>query len=310
MSKKKNQKVQVLPRRPGDVDSIILWGFETRVQLIAEIALGTQNTGTGKSGKEEKMPEFLRLVGSDWKADKDAIVDYMRAEVWEWWQSFPQRDLLNLLYRRDAKHREESGPSDGRRRPTHSEGLQVARPMLADIQNTGHLDSEWESRSVSLTLALLLMSPIGVCDMDTLQEYIERSEESRAYFDALVSFCEELVSRGDAIPRPAARWQQSVAGGRRQRPAKKPRKAHRPTNPAFLLRDIQVRFVIRILGDVGVKPRGEEVSGCRIVSEATGIPEETVIKIWKGRNESFSSQMRKHWKAIYERNGPFHPTKN
>ena len=153
------------------------------------------------------------------------------------------------------------------------------------------------------------MSPIGVCDMDTLQEYIERSEESRAYFDALVRYCEELESRGEKIPRPAAGFQQSVASGRRYRPAMKPRKSHRPTNPAFLLRNVQVQYVIRILRDVGVKPMGN-VSGCRIVSEATGIPEDTVIKIWKGRNKPFSYQMNKYWKAIDGRHGPFHPTKN
>lgn len=302
--------MQVLPRGPRDVDSIILWSIRTRLRLVREIARDSQNPGTGKSGKEEEMPEFLRFVGSDWKADEDDIVGYMRAEVWEWWQSFPECDLLNQLFRRTHLRKKKSGSKDGWRFPTHSEGLKVARPMLADIQKTGPLDSEWESKSLSTVLALLLLSPIGVCDLDTLQEYIERSEESRAYFDALVLYCEELDSRSEEIPRPAAGWRHAAGSGRRQRPAMKLRKSHRPVNPAFVLRNIQIQYVIRILREVGVKPRGEEVSGCRIVAEAAGIPEGTVIKIWKGRKKPFSYQMNEYWKAIDERNGPFHPTKN
>ncbi len=309
MSKKENRRRPIIPRVSADVDSIILWSIQTRLPLVREIARNCQESRTGKSGKVEALSDVLQFVGSDLKADEDTIVDCMRAEVWEWWRSFPEDDLLTQLYHRTKERKKKSASKDDQRFPTHSEGLRVARPMLADIPKTAPLDSEWESQSVSITLALLLMSPIGVCDMDTLQEYIERSGESRAYFDALVRFCEELESRGEKIPHPAAVFQQSVARGRRQRPAMKPRKAHRPINPAFLLLSVQVQYVIRILQDVGVKPTGE-ISGCRIVADATGIPEGTVIKVWKGRKKPFSSQMNKYWKAIAERHGPFHPTKN
>ena len=309
MSKKENLRRRIIPRVPGDVDSIILWSIRTRLRLVRQIARNSQRPSTGKSGKVEGLSDFLQFVGSNLKADEDTIMDYMRAEVWEWWRSFPDDDALTKLYQRTKERKKKSGSKDDQRFPTHSEGLRVARPMLADIPNTAPLDSEWESKSVSITLALLLMSPIGVCDMDTLQEYIECSEESRAYFDTLVRYCEGLESRGEKIPRPAAGFQQSVASGLRYRPAMKPRKSHRPTNPAFLLRNVQVQYVIRILSDVRVKPTGD-ISGCRIVADATGIPEDTVLKIWKGRNKPFSYQMNKYWKAIDERHGPFHPTKN
>ena len=308
MSKKGNWKVQLLPRVVTDVDSIILWGIGTRLQLIREIACGIQNPGIGKPRKEEGMPEFLRLVASDWKADGEAVVEYMRAEVRNWWQDFTERELLSRLYRRAALRMAESGPLDARRPPSHEEGLRVAKPLLDDIQKRGPLDSEWESASVSTILALLLLPPIGVHSQDTLLEYIERSEDSRAYFDALGRIYKELDSRGEAIPRPLFGWQQGVDGGRRRRPAMKPRPSHRPVNPAFLLSNVQILFTIAILQVVGVKPRGRDLSGCRIVSEATGIPEETVITIWKQRNKPFASQMQKHWKAIAERNGPFHST--
>lgn len=88
----------------------------------------------------------------------------------------------------------------------------------------------------------------------------------------------------------------------------KPRPSHRPVNPAHLLRNVQILFTIAVLQVVGVKPRARDVSGCHIVSEAACIPEDTVITVWKQRNKPFASQMRKHWKAIAERNGPFHST--
>ena len=54
-----------------------------------------------------------------------------------------------------------------------------------------------------------------------------------------------------------------------------------PSITAFLVRDIHIQFAIEVLRRVGVKPRGSNVSGCRMVSEALGLGEDTVRRIWK-----------------------------
>ena len=87
----------------------------------------------------------------------------------------------------------------------------------------------------------------------------------------------------------------------------KPLPPHRPANPAQLPRDIHIQFAIEVLDRVGVRPRGSLVSGCRIVSEASGIPEGTVERIWKACSwrASFVPEMQKYSKAIAERTGLF-----
>ena len=54
-----------------------------------------------------------------------------------------------------------------------------------------------------------------------------------------------------------------------------------------------------------------ELSDSGIVPKALGLSEDTVTRIWKGRiwkEGAFEDVMRKHSKAIAERNGPFHTT--
>ena len=167
------------------------------------------------------MKRILRSLGRDWKAEEEDIVDYMRSEVREWWQDFPERQLLTSLYRRAALRRAECGPPDSRRRPDHQEGLRIATPLLADIPDTDRFDSEWESEAVSEVLAALLLPPIRVRSPGALRQYIERSEASRAYFGALERMAEKLDSRGEVIPGPLDMWRAKAAGGLRRRPARR-----------------------------------------------------------------------------------------
>ncbi len=88
----------------------------------------------------------------------------------------------------------------------------------------------------------------------------------------------------------------------------KPIPPHRPANPAQLKRDIHIQFTIEVLKSIGAPPRGSLVSGCRIVAEALGLPEDTVERIWKACSwrKSFVPVMQKHSKAIAERTGLDH----
>ena len=139
----------LLPQGVADVDPIIRWFIELRLQLIEEAACGPQASGTGAPGMEEGRERILRSLGRDWKADEQAIVDHMRAEVRKWWRDFPEQRLLSGLYKRAALRRAESGSCDNRHLPSHAECLQVATALLADVPRPGPLDSEWEAESVS-----------------------------------------------------------------------------------------------------------------------------------------------------------------
>ena len=289
--------MRLLPEGISDLDPNIRWIVEERLRLIEEVVCGLQTSGAGAPGMEE--------------ADAAAIVDDMRAELREWWQEFTERQLLTELYQRTARRREGRGSPDSRRPPSHQEGLRVAKGLLVVIPETGQLDAERESAAVSEFLADQWVSLSGKRRPTALREYIEQSVSNRSYFDALVRIGEKLDDRGESIPRPLAGWLAKAAGGLRRRPAKNPVSSGRPVDTATFVRDIHLQFAIEVLHRVGVKPRGSNVSGCRMVSEALGIPEETVRRIWKECTwrTSFVPVMQKYSKAIAERTGPFIPPK-
>ena len=242
------------------------------------------------------------------KAEAEAIVDYMRAEIRAWWQDFLEPRLLTTLYRRAALRIAKRGSPDRRRRPSYKEGLQVARALLADIRVIGKLDAVWEAAAVAKGLAGQgLVSNIVPSPAD-LQEFIERSRSSRVHFDALLYIGEELASRGEEITGPLDEWRREVEEGRRKPPAMKPIPAHRPVNPAQLARDIHMQFTIEILDRVGIRPRGSP-SGCSIVAEAlpedSEVSEDAVERIWKAYpwRTPFELMVQQHSPAIAERHG-------
>ena len=84
MTGRRARRGKLLPKVVADVVPIIRWGIEIRLQHIEEVSCGSQASGTGAPGMEEAMKGILRSLGRDWKAEEEAIVDYMRAEVREW----------------------------------------------------------------------------------------------------------------------------------------------------------------------------------------------------------------------------------
>ncbi len=94
------------------MDPIIRWGIETHLHLIEEVACGSEASGTGAPDMEEAAERVVRSLGTDWKANEEAAVDRMRAEVTTWWQDFPERQLLTDLYRRAARRKAECGSAE------------------------------------------------------------------------------------------------------------------------------------------------------------------------------------------------------
>ena len=302
-----DQRMRLLPEGVAELDPNIQWVVETHLRVLEEVVCGPMDPEPGAPSMEEAVERMRRAVRrKDRKAEDEAIVDYTRAEMREWWQDFPERQLLTDLYRRANIRRAKRGsPPDGGRRPTHQVGLRVARGLLADISDTGSLDAEHEAAAVSRVLAGQGLVSNTVPSRAVLRDHIRRSPSSGAHFDALNHICEDLDNRGKAVTGPLAKWRQEVADGRRRRPAMKPIPPHRPANPAQLARDIHIQFTIEVLKSVGIAPNGYHVSGCRIVAEALGLREYNVERIWKACSwrKSFVPVMQKHSKAIAERTG-------
>ena len=289
--------MRLLPKGISDLDPNLRWIVGESLRLMEEVVCGLQTSGAGAPGMEE--------------ADAAAIVDDMRATVREWWQEFTERQLLTELYQRTARRREGGGYSDSGRPTSYSEGLRVAKGLLVVIPETGQLDAERESAAASELLADQWVSLNGKRRPTALREYIEQSVSNRSYFDALGRIGEKLHDQGESIPRPLARWLAKAAGGLRRRPAKNPVSSGHPVDTAYFVRDMHLQFAIEVLRRVGVKPSGSFASGCRMVSEAVGLSEDTVRRIWKECpwRTSLVPAMRKYSKAIAERTGPFLPPK-
>ena len=291
---------------PDLVDDI-LWLTEKRLQAIEEVALDPQGSGTVGSQIQDANDRLYRArKQGDREAEDEALVDLIRAQMREWWPDFPKRQLLADMYRRADRRKEGCGSDDSRRRPSHSECLRVARCLLADVvPGTGRFDPESESRAVTESLIRYWMFHTGLSQTLLIDDFIEHSKDSRAYFDALWNLAELLVSLGAGLPVRLRRWSLECALGRRRRPPLPSLPAHRPVNSENLVRDVQIHFTIEILERVGVAPRGSPVSGCRIVSEVLELSEDSVTRIWKRRigKSHFDDVLLSRNKAVAERTG-------
>ena len=307
---RKKQQVKSLTMGFDGLLPIVQWLVIVRLNQIEAVALGSLESGNDAPGMEEAMEAILRIFeGRPGEAERELVEAYMRAVAMEWWRGFPARLLLTELYERTARRKAGCGSADGRRRPGHCKGLQIAKLMLADIPDTSRLDAEWESEAVSKVLAALVLPPVGAASPETVQRYVDLSRSSRVYYDAIKLIEKEIDNLGEAMTRQLSR----STGRRPQRPAGRNLPNERPANPATLLRDIQVQVTIGLLQRVGIKPRGTFVSGCRIVSEAllglvdcglvpeaSALSEDTVKRVW---GKHFTPEVHKYSKAIAERTG-------
>ena len=81
------RRMRLLPDGIAEADANPQWGIELCLQLIEEVARAPQASGTGGPGREEAEERLHRaLKRRDKRAEEAAIVDWMRAEVREWWR--------------------------------------------------------------------------------------------------------------------------------------------------------------------------------------------------------------------------------
>ena len=302
-AQRRKQQVKSLTMGFDGLLPVVQWLVIVRLEQIESVVLGSLESENNAPGMEEAIVSILRIFeGRPGEAERKTIEEYMRAVAMEWWQEFPERRLLTNLYERAKRRKMGCGPRDSRRRPSHLEGLPIARLVLADIADTSRLDSEWESEAVSKVLAALVLPPVGAASPEQVQRYTDLSRSSRVHYDAIKLIEKEIDNLSEAMSRQLSRWRQRAADRHLQRPAGRNLPSERPTNPALLLRDIQIQVTIGLLQRVGIKPRGNEVSGCHIVAVALEpeLSEETVKSIW---GKHFTPEMRKYSKAIAERTG-------
>ncbi len=274
---------------------------DTRVQVIGELARDPKGAGAGGPSMQDALDRLERAKElGDREAEDEAELNLVRAEMRGWWPDFPARCLLEDLYRRADRRKAGRGSDDSRRRPDRSEGIKVATHLLAEVQGKGGLDSERESRDVAVALAQDWLSLPEQSQARALEKYIEKSETSRAFFDALNRIEGIIIRCGESPPFSLKMWSMECYEGLRSRPPLADLPAYRPVNPAHLERDYQVIFTLKILREVGVPPYGNPVSGCRIVADVLGLSEESVKGIWKVRN-SLVSMLRRHLEAVPER---------
>ena len=315
-----------LPTNVTESGSSVRWTLESYLKLIEEFACDPEAFGAGGPAGGEAMERIRRAVGrKDGKAEEREILDRMMVEVREFWQDFLELPLLGEHYRRTALRKEGRGSPGSTEPPSEEEGRRLARAMLAHVPGRSlqalvpgedRFDVEWESEALAITLA---DEWLRARSRPLLQEYINLSQSSRVYFDALVRIRDELNRRGEAIPNRLTKWRQEVDGGRLKRPLKKPIPAERPVTLPKYLSDLNVQLTIEILRRIGIKPEANRVSGCQLVSEALAISEdealrlsaETVRRIWQKRpwKGSFKPVMEKYAEPIAKRHGPFptHP---
>ena len=279
--------MSLLQTGEAEAASFLRWVVDKRLQAIEEFALDPQGFGTGGPGiVDAKTRLHQASLRGDREAEREAVVDHIRAATRELWSGTSELPLLTELYRRAARRKrrkKRNELADSRRRPSHREGLCVARRLLARAQAIGPFDPVYESQQVTKALVLHFLYDSKRSKTRYLKAYIEHSETSPAYFDALYRISDILVSLNKGFPVLLLKWWVEIACGRRSYPAQKQLPAHRPLDSTDFLRDVEIHFAIKALHRVGVAPRGKSVSGCRIVSEVLFLSEETVIRIWKDR---------------------------
>ena len=286
----------------SDLVPNVLWLIKKRIQIFEEVVLDSHASGSGGPDIREATERMHRACEmNDREAEDEAIVDLIRAEMKEWWPDFPERRLLTDLYRRAAK--EDS--ADSSRGPSREEGCRVARWLLAEVRDIGRLDHESESLAATKTLVQHYLYHPERCQPCDMEDMIERSEDSRAHFDALMYLVIAIKYRGKELPVPLYLWRREYADGLRRRPFLAPISFQRPVSSEILVRDVQIQFTIEILRRIGVAPRGTHISGCEIVSQVLPIEEDTVIRIWNNRiwEKPLEPVLRKRLEAVSERTG-------
>ena len=291
----------LLPGRFVQHLRILRWVVVVHVVQIEEAARGNLAPGKDPPSEEEALECLIRIFeGSHAETDRRLIEAYMAARTWEWWQGYPERRLFSDLAERADHRKRWTGTRDSRRPPSREEGLRVARPLLAGIPDEITLDAMGEYESAARLLGSLLLPPMGEPSPEKLQVYTELAESMPLFRDSLGHYYKSLDNADAAIFRPGIGWQQSPDVKPRHLRDKVQIQAHSPVKPAEFVRNLQMQFVIGLLGGIRIPPYGRDAGGCSIVAEILGLSQDRVEDLWE---MCFFDAMIKNSRAIAIRLG-------
>ncbi len=144
----------LLPEKITELDPNLQWLVPVHLCILEEVVLGPREPRAGEPSLKEAEGRLNHALGQrDKRSERRLIPIWLRAHVREWLRGFPEVPFLTSLFERAARRREGSGTRDSRRRPTHDEGLRIARALLAGVTPPGPLDIEMETATAAAVLA-------------------------------------------------------------------------------------------------------------------------------------------------------------
>ena len=294
--------MSMLSRNAAEVGPNTLWAMDRQLALIEELALDPEAFGaTAPDLKEANQRLDLAIARNNRTAQKAAMVDVMRAELWAWWQVFDERQLLTYLYQNRAR----PGYSSTHDRPSLDHALRIAQAMAANAPDKNWFDFDWEARAVAAVLADICLPPIRDYYPGMLWVYVARDRSIPAYYNGLDLIRDALNRRNGPLPSPVAEWHLQVDCGQLRPHPTIPRQRGRPVRPHLAMRDILAQFLLKLLDRLGLPLNGEPTSGCEVVGQALDRSYDSIRRIWKQRLEQqpFDGVVVKHSWAIAFRHG-------
>ena len=289
------------------MDLIVRGNIDRYLDLIEEVVCEPEAYGIDAPDLEEAAERILRSLGTDWKANEEAILDRMRAELREWRRDRPEVNFLRRctnwktnegLHMARATVDESGLMMIGFRLPNHC--WPTSRTWARGIPNgsTQPCRQSWQLSGCPPSEC----APAPSCESTS-------SAPGPSACTSTLSCASARSSKSVARTSPPmlTQWRTEVASAHRRCPDRKPLPPHRPVELDLAPRDLKIQITIAVLERLGVPPRGSPYSGCSIVTEVLedsedneGLAEETVARIW---NHPFQREIQKHSKAIAELTG-------
>ena len=195
------------------------------------------------------------------------------------------------------------GRWDGRRRPTVKEGKQFIKDVWqSGWSQTGSGHDCYEEFIPSFLAGFYLRERDvkSIYADKFLKDYIEDSDTSPAFYNALLLIYRELAETEDPqIPPLLSKWIREILEGNRERPAEGTRPPGAPRRMDTLVRHFRIKILIDVLVSVGMR----RSKAYRAMGEALSTCEETIKSIDQRRGWS---DVRAAIKAAVERVGPKH----
>ena len=161
---------------------ILKLALDQDMELLAKIIRNPKAFGTGGLNVEEASKAIMQAKDrGDIRTAIKAMQEYDTAK-WRGWLTTSGGKQYVILFERNENRLKGNGSKDNRRRPELPEGIAVARSLLPGIVDKTWLNKDWERGFLPEVMASCWLPPIGACNLDTLQMYIDGGRHERCLF--------------------------------------------------------------------------------------------------------------------------------